>query len=281
MVSVIIPARDSEATIERCLKSILRQSYRNIEIILVDNYSRDRTRDISVKHSAKVFLKGPERSAQVNFGAGKAAGKYLYRVDSDFVVQRNVIQEAVESSESNNYDAIIIHNTSDPTVSLWARIRKIERDCYRNDMLNVASRFWKKEVFEEIGGFDENLSAAEDYDLHNRLINRGSRIGQIKAEEIHIREPKTLAQVARTHYYYGKSIRVFLRKNPNRALLQLSPLRRSHSKALRNLLCDPILPVGFALYQFVRYTAALLGVMSSILTPTPSIQNRSLARDGS
>jgi len=262
LVSVIIPTRNSEATIEKCLKSLMEQSHRNLEIFVVDNYSSDRTRQIAKKYGAKIYLKGPERGVQVNFGVEKARGKYIYRVDSDFVLQLDVIREAVESCEKCGYDAILIHNTSDPTVSFWARVRKAERDCYKNDELNVAARFWKKEVFLAVGGFDENLVAGDDYDLQNRLLKSGFKIGRINAGETHIGEPRTLAEVVRKHYYYGKNMGSFIRKDPRKALRQLSPLRKSYVKGLSNFFSDPILIVGFVIYQLVRYTAATIGIVS-------------------
>ncbi len=265
LVSVVIPTRNSEATIEKCLKSLIEQSYRNLEIFVVDNYSSDRTRQIAKKYGARVLLKGPERGVQVNFGVEKARGKYIYRVDSDFVLQPDVIREAVESCEKSGYDAILIHNTSDPTVSFWARVRKAERDCYRNDELNVAARFWKKEVFLAVGGFDETLVAGDDYDLQNRLLKNSYKIGRINAGETHIGEPKTLAEIVRKHYYYGKNIGRFIRKNPKKALSQLSPLRASYVKGVFNFFSSPLLIVGFAIYQVVRYAATTIGIVAAKL----------------
>lgn len=263
LVSVIVPTKNSETTIEICLKSIKEQDYENVEIIVVDNYSTDRTRNIAVKYGAKFYWKGPERSAQVNFGAKKARGKYIYRVDSDFVLQPDTIREAVETCERYGYDAIVIHNTSDPSVSFWAKIRKVERDCYKNDELNVAARFWRKTVFSAVGEFDENLVAGDDYDFHNRLVEQGFKIGRIKAQEIHIGEPKTLVEVVRKHYYYGKNIHRFIKKNPEKALWQLSPLRASHVKGFLKFCRDPMLLTGFVIYQVARYAATTMGMILS------------------
>jgi len=265
LVSVIIPTRNSEATIEKCLRSIKKQSYDNIKIIVVDNYSGDKTRQIAKKYGAKIYLKGPERSAQVNFGAEKSSGKYIYRVDSDFVLEPNVVQEAVQSCEKHGYDAIAIHNTSDPTISFWGKVRKMERDSYRNDVVNVAARFWKKEVFELVGGFDVNIVAGDDYDLHNRLLKSGCKIGRIKAQETHIGEPRTMTEIFLKHYYYGKSIGRFIEKDHEKALRQLSPLRLSLAQGLRTSYGNPALIMGFFLYQFLRYTGAALGMVSARL----------------
>jgi len=263
LVSIIIPTRNSADTIDKCLASVRMQSYGKIEIILVDNYSRDETLNIAKKYPTKVYLTGPERSAQVNFGVSKALGKYVYRVDSDFVLEPTVVHEAVQSCEKFGYDAIVIHNTSDPTISFWAKVRKMERDSYRNDKVNVAARFWKKEVFESIGGFDVNLIAGDDYDLHNRLLKSGYKIGWIKAQETHIGEPKNMAEIFRKHYFYGQNLGRFIEKNQERALTQLSPLRRSLAKSLSESCQDPAIIMGFFVYQFLRYTAATLGMLSA------------------
>ena len=265
MVSIIIPTRTSGETIDNCLRSIRKQSYSNIEIIVVDNYSRDKTLDIAKKYGAKVYLKGPERGAQVNFGASKANGKYIYRVDSDFLLEPNVVQEAVQNCEKYGFDAIAIHNTSDPTVSFWAKVRKMERDSYRNSEVNVAARFLKKQAFESIGGFDPDIVAGDDYDLHNRLLKKGFRIGRIRAQEVHIGEPRSMAEIFRKHYYYGQNIGSFIEKNRRRALKQLSPLRRSLAGGLSRSSGDLALMMGFFVYQFLRYTAATLGIMSEKL----------------
>lgn len=263
LVSIIIPSRNSADTIDACLRSIRGQSYSNLEIIVVDNYSHDQTLDIAMEYGAKVYLKGPERGAQVNFGVSKAKGKYVYRVDSDFVLEPNVVMEAVQSCEKQGYDGIAVHNTSDPNVSFWAKVRKMERDSYRYDQVNIAARFWKKEVFELMGGFDVDLIAGDDYDLQNRLLKSGCKIGRIEAQETHIGEPRSMSEIFRKHYYYGQNIGLFIQKNQQRALTQLSPLRRSLLKGFSKSSREPVLIVGFLVYQFLRYTAAALGMVSA------------------
>lgn len=258
-VSVIVPTKNSEATIEKCLRSIKMQTYTNIQIIVVDNYSVDRTIKIANKFGARIYLKGPERASQVNFGATKAKGKYVYRVDSDVILETSVVQEAVAICEEQGYDAVCVHNTADPSLSFWTRVSKLERDCYAGDKLNVAARFIKKDIFDAVGGFNEELTAAEDYDLHNRLLKCGCKIGEIKAKEVHFGEPKTLWELSRKHYYYGKTIKRFLKENPERGRKQLSPIRPAFLRNWKEFVRHPLITVGFFIYQAVRYSAAGLG----------------------
>lgn len=264
LVSIIIPTLNSERFLEKCLMSVRKQTYPNIEVIVVDNYSTDRTREIAGRYADLVLLKGPERSAQVNFGVKYACGKYVYRVDSDFVVEPFVVEEAVRKCEMEGFDAVCVHNTSDPSAGFWARVRKLERDCYVYDMLNVAARFFRKDVFERCGGFDERLVAAEDYDLHNRLVRHGFKIGYIKAKEIHVGEPESLSEIAKRHYYYGKTLKNFIAVNAARGIRQVSPIRPAFIRNWRRFVDCPALTFGFFVYQVVKYFSAGLGFLFSL-----------------
>lgn len=259
LVSIIIPTKNSEATIRKRLESIRNQTYPNIEIILVDNYSGDNTREIAQKYGARIYLKDPERASQVDLVAKKAKGKYVYEVGSDFILETSLVKEAVTMCEEQGYDAVAVHNTSDPTVSFWSKVRKLERDCYRDDELNIGARFLKKSVFESIDGFDESLIAAEDYDLHNRLLRAGYKIGRIRAQEVHIGEPKSLREIVKKHYYYRKTIGKYIKKNPEKARKQFNPIRPSYLRHWNEILKHPRLSMGFVIYQFVRYSASAIG----------------------
>ena len=109
-VSIIITTKNEEKHIENLLRSITSQTYKNIEIILVDNYSTDRTRKIA-KNTNKIYLKGPERSAQRNYGAQKAKGKYLLFLDADMILSPTIIEECIQEAEEKVYS--IIHPRED------------------------------------------------------------------------------------------------------------------------------------------------------------------------
>ena len=260
LVSVIVPTKNSSVTLAKCLDSIINQTFKDVEIIIVDNYSSDATLDIARKYTNKIFLSGPERSLQMNYGVEKACGKYIYRVDSDFVLDSNIIEDAVRLAELNNYAGIIIHNTSDETISYWSKVRKFERDMYLLDDLKVAIRFIRKDAFLSLGGFDITMVAGEDYDLHNRLIKKYS-IGRVIPKETHIGEYKSIKEVAQKHYYYGKSIAHFLEKNKFRGIKQISPFRAIYIKQYRRFFRHPSLAFGFVIYQAIKYISSLCGIL--------------------
>lgn len=264
LVSVIIPSNNSAATLLRCLVSLRNQTYDNIEVIVVDNNSTDGTTDIARQFTEKVYTTIPERSRQVNYGVAMASGKYIYRVDSDFVLEPNVITESVSLAETHNYAAILIHNTSDPTVSFWAKVRKFERDMYADSKSNVAVRFIRRDVFISVGGLDTRLNYGEDYDLHNRIVKfyKSTNIGKINAQELHIGEYKTIKEIASRNFYYGKSAGLFLRKNKIKGLSQVTPFRKIYFKNYKEFFRHPLLTLGFILYQIVRYVSGSLGLLT-------------------
>jgi glycosyltransferase involved in cell wall biosynthesis len=68
LVSVVITTKNEEKNIENCLRSINGQTFTNVELIVVDNFSEDETVEIAKKYTTKVYFKGPERSSQRNYG---------------------------------------------------------------------------------------------------------------------------------------------------------------------------------------------------------------------
>ena len=115
LVSIIIPTYNSMNTLAKCLQSIKNQSCDDIEVIVVDRGSTDKTIEIAKSFAVKFFVvANKERSGQINYGVSQARGKYIYRVDSDFILEPTVVEDAVQKSENGGYDAIYVPNISDP-----------------------------------------------------------------------------------------------------------------------------------------------------------------------
>ena len=221
LVSVIIPTRNSAATLGVALRSVLNQTYRNLEVIVVDNHSVDGTAKLAARYNAKVFAAGPERAAQMNFGAKVSHGEVLYFINGDFWIHPRVVEECVERI-AQGFDAVVVPNISNPRVGLVARARYFERLSYLGSGVYEAARCMRREVFFKVGGFDERLYSNEDYDLHGRLVASGAKIGRINAFEIHIDEYTFRDLVIKSLYYGGNAVRYF-KKNPNP--LHMLPIR--------------------------------------------------------
>ena len=172
-VSVIITTRNEEKHIKNCLESITKQTYPQdrIEAIVVDNNSTDKTKEIALTYTSKVYNFGPERSAQRNQGIRQAQGKYILYLDADMRLSPGVIKECVDKCESCGYIALYIPERIIGE-GFWVKVRDFERGFYTATCID-AVRFVRKDKFLETGGFDETLTGPEDWDFDRRIKQIG------------------------------------------------------------------------------------------------------------
>jgi glycosyltransferase involved in cell wall biosynthesis len=260
LVSVIIPTRNSAATIEACLKSIADQTYKPIEIIVVDRDSTDTTKTIAKRYTQHVYNHGPERSAQVNFGVTKATGEYVYKVDSDFILDSKVVEQCVAKAQTG-FDAVVVHNSPDPSISWIARIRKFEVDMYKYDLQHSSARFLKKSVYQAIGGFNEAITAGEDYDFQNKLNRAGYKTSFIDAEALHLGEPTKLWPHLVKMYHYGKDSVRYQKANPGEFNGQMSFILLVWLHHWQRFLRHPLKALGLVCYLFLKFTFAGAGLV--------------------
>jgi len=186
LVSIVITTKNEENNIENCLASIIEQTYPNIEIVVVDNNSTDKTFEIALKFTNKVFNKGPERSTQRNYGMSKvASGKYVMFLDADMILGPKATETCVSMSENGNWIALHIPEYVLGT-KYFTRVRRFERSFYNGTVIDGA-RFFKKSTFIKVGGFDETLSGPEDWDIDKKIKQIG-RIGLIPSSSEYLKE---------------------------------------------------------------------------------------------
>ena len=89
-LSAVITTRNEEANIANCIRAF--DGFRDkVEVIVVDNASTDRTKEIAAELGARVFDKGPERSAQRNLGWCEAKAEWVVILDADMIMPRETI----------------------------------------------------------------------------------------------------------------------------------------------------------------------------------------------
>ena len=255
-VSVVIPTHNSERTIDRCLKSVRDQKYHNVEIVVVDRFSSDETVEVARQFGAKVISYNGIRSKSRNMGAMSTTGEFLLSIDSDMELTTHVLSECI--TKSTHFDALIL-----PEISVgegyWAKCRILEKSCYIGDDFLEAARFFRRDVFQHVGGYDDQLEAGEDWDIHIRIGRAGYSIGRIEAVVRHVEGRLNLHEAILKKYMYGKTLNSYLRKHSYYARRQISALRFIDRRKWRVLVRDPLHLVGLIFMKMCEWFMITLG----------------------
>lgn len=262
VVSIIITTKNEENILENLLKSIKEQTYKAIEIIIVDNNSTDMTKKIARKYTKIVFNKGPERSAQRNFGAQKAKGTYLLFLDADMQLNRHVIKDCVATASKKHVATIVIPEKSIGE-GFWAACKALERMCYEGDETIEAARFFEKKIFWAFGGYDEKITGPEDWDLPQR-IKMTYQSGRVTSYILHNEKRLSLWTLLKKKYYYGKKAKVYISKHRRNITLSqtIYVLRPAFYNHWKLLLSHPFLSFGMIIMLSGEQIAGFLGYLT-------------------
>lgn len=226
MVSILLPVSNTEdpKLIDWCIKSLAKQAYKDFEVLIVTSKdSAKKISSITKKYSfVKILEKDLNKTAARNFAAKNAKGEYLYHLDADMALTPRVLSECVKKAEEGA-EAIIIQGEEEPQPHLISKCRTLERRLLRDSRAVGAPLFLKKSLFEEAGGYDENLDPLDDWDLRLTLKEMGIEFKRIQAP-ILIRESTDLKTVLKRKYERGRVFSIFIEKHPYSP--QLNPRRR-------------------------------------------------------
>lgn len=269
-VSIIIPTKNSSEFLENTLKSIRDQSYKNIETIIVDGKSTDGTLPLAKKYKANVFQLMPkvkkgtfDAPFRRNYGVKKSQGQLVYYVDADMVLPKNLIHEAVELC--SKYDALIIPEDS-YGVGVWASAKNLERRCYWGDDLIESPRFFKKNVWNKVGGLDQKLAGGrDDGDLYEKLKEGGYKVGRTKNIVKHNEGKLTVKKLFKKKYMYGKDVLKYVSKRPVVGVASYSPLRVSFIKNWKLFAKRPKDSFFFVIMKSVETVGGAAGVLSYLI----------------
>jgi len=257
LVSVVITTKNEEAHLLNCIKSIRLQTYSNIEIIVVDNFSTDKTKDIAKEYADLFFLKGDERSMQRNYGLlKKSKGEYLLYLDADMILEKNLIEECIKQIQEANADALHIPEHIMGS-SFFSRVRNYERSFYDGTAID-GSRFFTKEAFIKTGGFNIKVTGQEDWEMDLQIKKDGGKIYLLRNSWINHNESEfNLKRYLDKKSYYSNTFDIYKEKWRGNADVkkQLSPYYRlvkvftENGKWIR-LIRHPILTTGMYYLRF-------------------------------
>ena len=180
LVSVVMSAYNSESSIAESIESILNQSYQNIEFLIIDDCSTDRTADVIESYLEKnkniKFTKNKTNlglTKSLNILIKKSSGQYIARQDADDISLPHRVQEQMQLLKSNNLDfcttRAIIKDSMKliPGVSSFLPKKIVLK--FKNPFIH-GTLLAKKTAINEIGNYDENFIYAQDYKLFYDLL---------------------------------------------------------------------------------------------------------------
>ena len=212
--SVIIPTYNEEKDIRECLESLEKQTYKNFEVIVVDDGSTDKTLEVIQNEIKRKRLKislfkqkhqGP--GAARNLGSKNAKGEILVFVDADMTFDKeylkNLIKPILENSEiigtSHSYESV--NNTDNIWSKCWGKIRLNEKEGYGD---SVIFRAILKNKFFEMGGFNPKYGYADDQTF---FIEKKIRPYVAKDTLCYHKNPESLKQVYKQSRWIGASLK--------------------------------------------------------------------------
>ena len=192
MISIIIPCYNAEKTIKRCLESVISQTYKNIEIVIINDGSTDKTDSIIKKYINDSRIKYYNRS---NLGIGKtrnfvikeATGEYITFLDSDDYLPNDAIDNLYKLAQKNKLDLVVsdyyVDNKNIKSEKIKSfPITNVKKNPNLIFDINLApwNKLYKKELIENIK-FEENLKY-EDAPFVIESIIKAKKIGKLDKE---------------------------------------------------------------------------------------------------
>ena len=215
LVSIIMSTyKEEEIFLRQAIESILNQSYKDFEyIIILDNPDNNLHIRIIKEYAnldkrIKFYVneKNMGLTASLNKGLGLAKGKYICRMDADDISINKRIENQKRYLEENNYDLIggISQMIDENGKSIYSikkvpkNMDKIKKALRYNQIISHPTWFGKKEVFEKLNGY-RNMPLCEDYDFTLRAVLNGYKISNI--DETVLKYRMTSSSISRSNLY--------------------------------------------------------------------------------
>jgi glycosyltransferase involved in cell wall biosynthesis len=199
LISIIIPCRNEERFIEGCLDSVLSFTLPpsvDIEVFIVDGLSEDRTVDlvraVAARDDRVKLLSNPGRiqSSALNLALREATGEWVMRLDAHSFYPPDYLKLCLETAERTGADNVggwfITHAGDDSYQASLVQAMTTHRFGVGNSGFRVGEGegpadtvpygFFRRDLFDRIGGFDERLLRAQDYEFNRRIIASGGRV---------------------------------------------------------------------------------------------------------
>lgn len=219
LCSIIIPARNEESVIKRTVLNCLQQTYQNIEVVVVCHNCTDRTYEEAKVEDprVKVFALNTKESGKgiaLNYGVEKSAGNYLLVLDSDGLLTRDFLENALPLFDGNYAAVQGRYIPSNRNFNFVTRMLALEGDLWSTPFMTIRSLIGRrtalggtgyivrKDILAKVGMFANHL--VDDYELTFRLLRNGYRIAFAPYSINYDEKPPTLEFMMRQRARWGK-----------------------------------------------------------------------------
>ena len=175
--SIVIPTYNSADFISECLSSIFAQTYQNFEIIIIDNFSGDRTLEKIGEFKSKNIQVFQNHNYGViavsrNLGISKASGEYIALLDSDDFWYENKLQVCAEYLEKHDIVCHLLDGSHGRKFKHKSQSLTFKKLFMSGNCIATSSVVFKKSLVHNIGTFSEDrgLNTAEDYDYWLKIL---------------------------------------------------------------------------------------------------------------
>ncbi|GGQ73707.1 glycosyltransferase family 2 protein [Couchioplanes azureus] len=218
VVSVIVPAYNSEPLLRDFLGACQASRYRDFEVIINDDLrSTDGTEALVDRFRADgldvTYLRENRSMAQGRKrGAAEARGSILLHLDSDMKVTPALIGECADLL-AGDYDALVIPEESFGT-TFWARCKWLEKKIYEGVDQIESLRCVRRDIYDKLGGHDERMVFSEDKDFDLRVRKAGYKIGRTRSFLYHNEGDLRLYRTMRKKMGYSGTADLFATEHP-------------------------------------------------------------------
>jgi hypothetical protein len=262
-VSVVVPTRNVERTLRRCLESVRAQDHDDLELVVVDNFSDDATLAIAREYADVAVQLGPERSAQRNAGIERSTGEWVLYVDADMVLEPDVVSSALAAAHRHDADGVFVPEDSFGP-GFWTACRALERRCYVGEAMVEAPRLVRRSFFAGSGGFVADVAGQEDAELRMRMLRGGHRLASSTGFIHHDEGRLTFTGVMRKRVYYGRSIPAYAARQPGAVRAQAVATLRALVRGRRILAADPLHAAGLIVLRPCEAVAYAAGAALAV-----------------
>jgi glycosyltransferase involved in cell wall biosynthesis/uncharacterized coiled-coil protein SlyX len=184
-LSIVTPSYNQADYLERTIQSVINQTYPNFEYVVQDGGSQDGSKEILEKYSDKLtyWESRPDagQAQAINLGFEKTTGEIMAYLNSDDVYLPGAIQYVMNFFEKHpNVDVVyghrIIINEEDQEIGIWVLPRHHRKTLYYADYVPQETLFWRRRIWDRVGGIDESFRFAMDWDLLLRFQDVGANI---------------------------------------------------------------------------------------------------------